>query len=387
MQYFGFDRLTFGFDTLGFETLAFGAVISPDAEILALFAGGKQGVWYDPSDITTLFKDAAGITPVAASGAPVGLVLDKSQGLEGAVTNVAKPFIADGSNAYLETTNTPDGTKLVIKGITTATQLSIFEVGKTYRLSVVYSIPESSNDIRTYNTSSGVSNFLFIATKGVRNKAEITLTARSPVLYFRASEGEITIHEVVLKEINGNHASQTLSAARPIYKTDGALHWLEFDGVDDHLLTTSNAIGSGAFVMFVAVHVDASTTAQMDIIEASSASGLNGGRINYYQGNYAFQVGNGTRVSVSTNGAGKKVLTLVYDGSQMICRANGIEVGRRDITGYVPPGGVTQIGREKEGFGHVKGVISGIVVRRGVMTADEITKTEQYLAAKSGVAL
>lgn len=34
--------------------------------------------WYDPSDITTLFQDSAGTTPVAASGDPVGKMLDKS---------------------------------------------------------------------------------------------------------------------------------------------------------------------------------------------------------------------------------------------------------------------------------------------------------------------
>ena len=80
---------------------------------LTLFTGGKQGVWYDPSDITTLFKDVAGTQPVTADGDPVGLMLDKSG--------------------------------------------------------------------------------------------------------------------------NGNHATQTVSASRPIYRTDGVVHWLQFDGTDDFL--------------------------------------------------------------------------------------------------------------------------------------------------------
>lgn len=45
---------------------------------LALFAASEPGAWYDPSDIATLFQDAAGTTPVTAAGQPVGLVLDKS---------------------------------------------------------------------------------------------------------------------------------------------------------------------------------------------------------------------------------------------------------------------------------------------------------------------
>jgi len=78
-----------------------------------LFRGGAQGAWFDPSDMSMMFQDVAGTTPVAADGDPVGLMMDKSG--------------------------------------------------------------------------------------------------------------------------NGNHATQSVSAARPIYRTDGTLHWLEHDGVDDRL--------------------------------------------------------------------------------------------------------------------------------------------------------
>ena len=45
----------------------------------ALFLDGStQGVWYDPSDNTTLFQDAAGTMPVTAVEQPVGLMKDKS---------------------------------------------------------------------------------------------------------------------------------------------------------------------------------------------------------------------------------------------------------------------------------------------------------------------
>lgn len=38
----------------------------------------NNGVWYDPSDLSTLFQDAAGTVPVTAAGQPVGKILDKS---------------------------------------------------------------------------------------------------------------------------------------------------------------------------------------------------------------------------------------------------------------------------------------------------------------------
>jgi len=43
-----------------------------------LFASSEPGAWYDPSDLTTLFQDSAGTTPVTAAGQPVGKMLDKS---------------------------------------------------------------------------------------------------------------------------------------------------------------------------------------------------------------------------------------------------------------------------------------------------------------------
>jgi hypothetical protein len=46
--------------------------------VTELFAASEKGLWYDISDITTLFQDSAGTTPVTASGQPVGKILDKS---------------------------------------------------------------------------------------------------------------------------------------------------------------------------------------------------------------------------------------------------------------------------------------------------------------------
>ena len=87
-------------------------MMDKDKVIEELFAGDKQGVWYDPSDITTLFQDVEGTVPVTKDGDPVALMKDKSG--------------------------------------------------------------------------------------------------------------------------NGNHATQSVSTARPVYKTDGILHWLEIDGIDDY---------------------------------------------------------------------------------------------------------------------------------------------------------
>ena len=52
--------------------------VAPAFTPTLLFASGEQGAWYDPSDMSTLFQDSAGTTPVTAVEQPVGRMLDKS---------------------------------------------------------------------------------------------------------------------------------------------------------------------------------------------------------------------------------------------------------------------------------------------------------------------
>jgi len=69
---------------------ATGSAWSP-ADLTSLVA------WYDPSDLTTLFQDSAGTTPVTAAGQPVGLILDKSGNGRHAsqATSTARPLLED----------------------------------------------------------------------------------------------------------------------------------------------------------------------------------------------------------------------------------------------------------------------------------------------------
>ena len=74
--------------------------------IAELFANGEQGVWYDPSDLSTLFQDAAGTAPVTGVEQPVGLMLDKSgRGNHASqATTTARPIL---SARYNLLSNTP----------------------------------------------------------------------------------------------------------------------------------------------------------------------------------------------------------------------------------------------------------------------------------------
>lgn len=92
-----------------------------------LFGLSEPGVWYDPSDLTTLFQDTAGTTPVTAAGQTVARINDKSgNGLNATqATAASRPtyqvvngrpcLVFDGSDDFLVTpTITPNIDKVQV---------------------------------------------------------------------------------------------------------------------------------------------------------------------------------------------------------------------------------------------------------------------------------
>lgn len=68
-----------------------------------LFAAAEVGAWYDPSDISTLWQDTAGTTPVTATGQSVARIDDKSGNGKHAIqsTSANRPtWQQDGSGYY-----------------------------------------------------------------------------------------------------------------------------------------------------------------------------------------------------------------------------------------------------------------------------------------------
>lgn len=97
---------------LGLVAAAVRALFNP----ASLFANGEQGVWYDPSDLSTLFQDSAGTVPVTGVEQPVGRMLDKSGRGNHAFmgTTIDRPILrqdaggryylaANGANTWMQT--------------------------------------------------------------------------------------------------------------------------------------------------------------------------------------------------------------------------------------------------------------------------------------------
>ena len=234
-----------------------------------LFLEGEQGAWYDPSDLTTMFQDSLGTTPVTADGQPVGLILDKSQGLvlgPELVTN------GDFSNGTVDWLPVGTGTQEIVSGemkltITgsdyTAVNHTSFPTvtGKWYELSAKIRAFTSAgivSDRGRIQIIGGINTFLFAETSGDFTVSKIwlatgtTLDIQCGVASSGAwgAPGDYCLFDnISVKELPGNHASQATAASRPLYTETGVAKWTDYDAVDDVLNTTfPSSLGSSCTV-------------------------------------------------------------------------------------------------------------------------------------------
>lgn len=84
--------------------------------IAGIFAATAVGVWYDPSDFSSMYQDSVGTAPVTAVEQPVGLMLDKSTG--GLLRGVEQSINGDFTNGLTGWTTpvTAPGTTLWVSG-------------------------------------------------------------------------------------------------------------------------------------------------------------------------------------------------------------------------------------------------------------------------------
>jgi hypothetical protein len=186
----------------------------------SFFANGEQGWWYDPSNFATLFQDAAGATPVTAVEQPVGLQLDLSQGLvlgsELITPEANRDFSSDTGYWTKETNVTISGGKANWNGA--VNDFALFRDGlisaSTY-YSVTFTISGYvGGGIKVYASGS------FSATYSANGTYTVRLRSGSAAsrlgFYASGSSTTLSIDDVSIKEVAGNHRFQTTSANRPV---------------------------------------------------------------------------------------------------------------------------------------------------------------------------
>lgn len=198
---------------------------SPSFSPASLFASSEPGVWYDPSDLSTLFQDSAGTTPVTAVEQPVGRMLDKS---------------GRGNHAYQ----------------TTSTSRPV--------LSARYNLLTNTETLSTQSVTTQATNYTLRFT----GTGTITLSGTKTGVYTAGTHtltgvtaGTLTVTVAgVATTVDLRPAN--LSASFPVYQrvntatdydTAGFPKYLKFDGVDDFLVTNSIDAGADKAQVFAGV--------------------------------------------------------------------------------------------------------------------------------------
>jgi hypothetical protein len=220
----------------------------------SLFATGEQGAWYDPSDLTTLFQDSAGTTPVTAAGQPVGLMLDKSQGLVLGPEIVANGDFSSGTTGWtaINSTLAVVGGACEITAVGGAqarcSQSIATVVGRWYEVTariwqgtgtvavdVLITGITSSASVTTTTPTNVVVRFLAVAT---------TTTIRVGSAGSAVAGTTFFADNISVKLLPGNHAFQSNSAQRPTLGRNpftGTRNLLTFTEQFDNAAWTKNA--------------------------------------------------------------------------------------------------------------------------------------------------
>ena len=219
---------------------------------LSLFAASEVGAWYDPSDLSTMFQDRAGTTPVTADGQTVGLILDKSK-----VLVLGSELVTNGDFSSATGWSVPAGLTIG-GGVATATAASGYlyrlgnsiVAGRTYEVSFDVSGYSGTETIRGYIQASPVFGSTVSGNGHFTHRLTATATNVNSECGLNMSSGfNGVIDNFSIKEIAGNHAVAPSDAARPLKTSTGAADWINYDAVDDVLNTTfPSSLGSSCTV-------------------------------------------------------------------------------------------------------------------------------------------
>jgi hypothetical protein len=189
---------------------------------------------------------------------------------------------------------------------------------------------------------------------------------------------------------NGNHATQSTSADRPLYQTDGSLHWLQFDGAGDSLDTgVVNVVPAPVDGVDLSIHILLSLDSGDRQVILGNRGQISSGwtlRIQDGAARYEHPGAWGVTSAPLPIDQGFHVLSVlvtdrVYfrvDGQPLSDHARG--------TGYVASSNTTAISSPDNQGAMYSGSIGALVLREGD-TGHQQPDIEQYLANLAGITL
>lgn len=226
-----------------------------------LFGNGENGfLFYPATDLTRIYLTSVGQTAVAANNDPVGLWLDNHswQGRTLAQLLLVQPEKVTNGDFSQGTTGWTGNSISVTNGQLTGVSSAVSNVCASQAVSVT--VGKSyyvAWDIVSVNVGTGslvgLGGVVVPIAAGTGSHTAILTAISTGGLNFFGSgiNTSITIDNVSVKEIPGNHALNATAGQRPLYKTNSPSPYLSFDGSDDRLVSpfipTSNGTIAAAF--------------------------------------------------------------------------------------------------------------------------------------------
>jgi len=220
-----------------------------------LFGNGEPGFTFEPWDITTLYQDRAGTTPVTAAGQSVGLRLSKDKGLRqgpelvtngtfganitgwsntGASISVWESGAARWSTSTAEFSGFRSASFATVVGRTYEFTATVLEnTGSAWRIVFVNGDGSFSNGTDNYTTP-GTRTARFIATQ---------TTSFVEIRNGTAATANRLIDNISVRELAGNHEVAISDAKRGVYG------WMPKTG-RRNLLTYSEQFDDAAWAKF-----------------------------------------------------------------------------------------------------------------------------------------
>ena len=381
-------------------------VVAPPAFTpLFFFSNNEQGIWLDPSDMSTMFQDVTGTTPVTAVEQPVGLILDKSRGLVlgpelvvngGFATDTAGWTLAAGGAA------TVSGGVLTLSNVSSRARLSQFSTtvaGRSYQVTVS-GVNLGNSTATSARVQLGSSQFILAA--GTNSLLYVASGSSTEVVLFEndTTAGlNFSVDNISVREIAGNHATQATATSRPILRQDASgRYYLFFDGIDDSLVTGIITPGTDKVQVFAGVR-KLSDVASI-VAEFSASAGTSPGAFYLVAGEdassrYSFL----SRGSVGGSGVIGKVNVGFAPDTAVLSAFGDISGDLAQIrrNGVIGASGTADqgsgnyesrqlfIGRRNQSSLPFSGHIYQLTARFGPnLTADQITQAETFFNSKTG---
>jgi len=400
-----------------------GSSQSLTAQVQALFAGGKVGGMWDMGDTATLFQDYA--TPVTAVTQPIGIVLDKSQGLVLGSELVTNGDFSGGTTGWVPragaATHAVVGGEMEVTAINTSAQVTeqSFSVvsGRTYKVTGTMRAAGTNsvaNSARISIHGATVFSLAQVAANGVQTPFSLFATANSSTFQVQLSVASLGawgaisdkayFDNISVREIPGNHATQPTAGARPLYQVDGGYGCAQFDAVNDFLsFPAINFSATDKATLVASVTLTGSGNHGLLQFGTETAGGFNAG---YYIGTSSWRAslhgssGNAqTRIDPAflPSIPHTRVLTFDYDltGATALDEAK-IRLNGAAITNTVIVAGPAGTGNLQNGSGTIgqsqgtfcfAGYINRYALIGGAITVGERAILEAWAAEGAGITL